>query len=193
MYFYCRKECGLDRFVPGSLLGTMKSKDLRKMISHYLKANQNLTAPGQKCLTALQAKLHYMKIVSELRSFGGKLFIATLVERKTDAMLLVGPKCGIAVITNIKTNSLAIVSEFENLEALTLTREGETLEQVHVHAREEPTMTSLSMLAEDARDFIALVEGYHRLLTGADHGLLRTPGNEGDVYEGLAGGKLNSS
>ena len=57
----------------------MKAKDLRKMIAHYLKANQNLTAPGQKSLTALQAKLHYMKIISELRSFGGKLFIATLV------------------------------------------------------------------------------------------------------------------
>ena len=57
----------------------MKTKDVRKMISHYMKANNNLTAPGQKQLTALQAKLHYMKLISELRTFGGKCFMATLV------------------------------------------------------------------------------------------------------------------
>ena len=31
-------------------------------------------------------------------------------ERKTEAMLLVGPKCGIAVVTNIKTNSVSVMS-----------------------------------------------------------------------------------
>ena len=44
-----------------------------------MKLNQGLIAPGQKQVTPLQAKLHYMKIVSELRSFGGKCFLATLV------------------------------------------------------------------------------------------------------------------
>ena len=43
-----------------------------------MKANLNL-APGQKQITPLQAKLHYMKIISELRTFGGKCFMATLV------------------------------------------------------------------------------------------------------------------
>ena len=57
----------------------MKGKDLRKMLSHYLKANHSLAAPGQKQLTALQAKLHYLKIIGELRSFGTKCFMATLM------------------------------------------------------------------------------------------------------------------
>ena len=74
-----RKDCGLDKFVSPALLETMKGKDLRKLISHHMKMNQGLSAPGQKQLTALQAKLHYMKIVSELRTFGGKCFMATLV------------------------------------------------------------------------------------------------------------------
>ena len=65
--------------MPKPLLESMKTKDVRKMISHYMKANNNLTAPGQKQLTALQAKLHYMKLISELRTFGGKCFMATLV------------------------------------------------------------------------------------------------------------------
>ena len=49
------------------------------MLGHFMKLNQGLIAPGQKQVTPLQAKLHYMKIVSELRSFGGKCFLATLV------------------------------------------------------------------------------------------------------------------
>ena len=40
--------------------------------------NTNLTAPGQKNLTALQAKLHYLKIISELPSYGAKCFSTTL-------------------------------------------------------------------------------------------------------------------
>ena len=55
----------------------MKGKDLRKTLTHYLKSNQNLTTPGQKQLTALQAQMHYLKVVGELRSFGGKSFVAT--------------------------------------------------------------------------------------------------------------------
>ncbi|CAL1531373.1 unnamed protein product, partial [Lymnaea stagnalis] len=64
------KASGLDKFVAHSLTENMKSKDLRKMLAQYMKLNQSLTAPGQKQLTALQAKLHYMKIVSELKTFG---------------------------------------------------------------------------------------------------------------------------
>ena len=74
-----RKDCGLERFVPCSLLDSMKGKDLRKILGHCMKANQNLSAPGQKQLTALQAKLHYLKILGEVRSFGGKCFVATHV------------------------------------------------------------------------------------------------------------------
>ena len=57
----------------------MKMKDLRKVLAQSLKMNQNLTAPGQKQLTALQAKLHYMKIVSELKTFGSRVFMVTLL------------------------------------------------------------------------------------------------------------------
>lgn len=77
MFFY-RRETGLDRFVPVSLLESMKRKELRKLLSHFLKQNQALCAPGQKHLTALQAKLHYLKIISELPSYGSKCFSTNL-------------------------------------------------------------------------------------------------------------------
>ena len=69
-----RREYGLERFVPVSLVEAMKRKELRKLLSHFVKVNQQLTTSGQKQLTALQAKLHYLKIISELPSYGAKCF-----------------------------------------------------------------------------------------------------------------------
>lgn len=74
-----RKECGLEKFVPVYERSTMRGKDLRKLLTQQMKVNQNLTAPGQKHLTALQAKLHYMKIVSEQKTFGARVFMVTLL------------------------------------------------------------------------------------------------------------------
>ncbi|UYV62500.1 FRMPD3 [Cordylochernes scorpioides] len=68
------KECGLERFLPGQLLLTMKKKELRKLLAHFLKQNLSLCPPGQKQLTTFQAKLHYLKIVRELPGFGAKYF-----------------------------------------------------------------------------------------------------------------------
>ena len=81
LFFSCflyRKESGLESFVPNSLAESMKRKELKKLLGHFLKMNTNLTAPGQKNLTALQAKLHYLKIISELPSYGAKCFSTTL-------------------------------------------------------------------------------------------------------------------
>jgi len=83
-----RKEFGLGMFLNPSMLRAVRPKELRKMLGHFMKLNQGLIAPGQKQVTPLQAKLHYMKIVSELRSFGGKCFLATLVVRPQLALLV---------------------------------------------------------------------------------------------------------
>ena len=73
------KECGgLERFVPTSLTESMKKKELRKLLTHFLKLNSNLVSHGQKFLTGLQAKLHYLKIISELPSYGAKCFSTNL-------------------------------------------------------------------------------------------------------------------
>lgn len=74
MYVFNRQEFGLERFVPVSLMGTMKRKELRKLIGHFLKLNHNLSPTGQKSLTSLQAKLYYLNIISELPSYGAKCF-----------------------------------------------------------------------------------------------------------------------
>ena len=55
-----RKESGLERFVPSSLAETMKKKELRKLLSHFLKLNAAEGVQGQdgkqpqQQMTALQ-------------------------------------------------------------------------------------------------------------------------------------------
>lgn len=48
-----RREFGLERFVPMSLLDEMKRKELRRLIGHFLKLNQQMTG-SSKMLTQLQ-------------------------------------------------------------------------------------------------------------------------------------------
>lgn len=74
IFMFHRQEFGLERFVPVSLMSTMKRKELRKLIGHFLKLNHNLSPSGQKSLTSLQAKLYYLNIISELPSYGAKCF-----------------------------------------------------------------------------------------------------------------------
>jgi len=74
MPLLCRREFGLEKFVPVSLMESMKRKELRKLLTHLLKLNQTMTGTKYKTLTALQAKLYYLTIISELPSYGAKCF-----------------------------------------------------------------------------------------------------------------------
>eukprot|EP00069_Balaena_mysticetus_P005142 bmy_00895T0 len=70
---YIEKEWGLETFLPSAVLQSMKEKNIKKALSHLVKANQNLVPPGKK-LSALQAKVHYLKFLSDLRLYGGPDF-----------------------------------------------------------------------------------------------------------------------
>lgn len=110
----------------------MKRKELRKLLSHFVKVNQQLTAPGQKQLTALQAKLHYLKIIAELPSYGAKCFstnfkvlfennVSTInlnyattffrlyrqSETNVETVILVSPKYGISQISGMRNNAVS--------------------------------------------------------------------------------------
>ncbi|CAL8369542.1 unnamed protein product, partial [Arctogadus glacialis] len=75
---YIEKEWGLALFLPPAVLSSMKEKNIKKALTHVLKTNQNLVPPGKK-LTALQAKVHYLKYLSDLRLYGGRVFKSILV------------------------------------------------------------------------------------------------------------------
>ncbi|XP_022669838.1 uncharacterized protein LOC111253903 isoform X2 [Varroa destructor] len=66
-------ECGLTRFVSYSLLESMKTKQLRKILAQSMKQNESLCSPGQKQLTPLQVKLHFLNIMSKQEGYGCRI------------------------------------------------------------------------------------------------------------------------
>lgn len=110
-----RREFGLERFVPASLLETMKRKEIRKLVGHFLKLHASMAGPGKQ-LTALQAKLHYLDIVSQLPSYGAKCFSAGPRGDAMERVILVSPKFGISQITGTR-NSVVNIAAYLALNA----------------------------------------------------------------------------
>ncbi|CAE1296643.1 FERM and PDZ domain-containing protein 4,FERM and PDZ domain-containing protein 1 [Acanthosepion pharaonis] len=189
------KEFGLNRFVPRTILENMKMKDVRRTLTHYLRQNQNLTLPGQKHLPTIQARLHYIKILSDLLTFGGRIFLATIAEgdnNKTEHMIVVGPRTGISRITNVKTYALEPIADFEHIEKMSVIRDGENIQWVSVELKGETTTTlCVGLLNDDVPDFLSLLEGYYRVLVDSnkvllDKSQLQKPEGENSapVYDG---------
>ncbi|TRY65346.1 hypothetical protein DNTS_005924 [Danionella cerebrum] len=72
------KEWGIESFVSHTLLRNMREKDLKKAISYHLKKLLSLE-PKQKVISVDQARLNYLNEMSDLKSFGGKAFSATMM------------------------------------------------------------------------------------------------------------------
>ena len=94
----------------------MKRKELRKLLAHFLKLNSNLisgsgSGSGQKHLTALQAKLHYLKIISELPSYGAKCFSTNVSDSNVETVILISPKFGISQINSLRNSVVSVKSK----------------------------------------------------------------------------------
>lgn len=57
----------------------MREKDLRKAIAYHMKKSQSQHDPKQKGLSVDQARINYLEELSDLQSFGGKSFSATMM------------------------------------------------------------------------------------------------------------------
>ncbi|XP_066998729.2 uncharacterized protein [Anabrus simplex] len=161
------REFGLERFVPVSLMSSMKRKELRKLISHFLKLNHNLSPTGQKSLTSLQAKLYYLNIISELPSYGAKCFSTNIRDTNMERVILVSPKFGISQITGLRNSVPVPLADIEQMSLVTMTREDELSRCVHilVPTSEEKELV-LSLEDRDAEELVLVLQGYYRLLTG---------------------------
>ncbi|XP_024425707.3 FERM and PDZ domain-containing protein 4 isoform X3 [Desmodus rotundus] len=161
---YIEKEWGLETFLPSAVLQSMKEKNIKKALSHLVKANQNLVPPGKK-LSALQAKVHYLKFLSDLRLYGGRVFKATLVqaEKRSEVTLLVGPRYGISHVINTKTNLVALLADFSHVNRIEMFTEEENLVRVELHVLDVKPITLL-MEPSDAMNLACLTAGYYRLL-----------------------------
>ncbi|XP_022327026.2 uncharacterized protein LOC111126576 isoform X7 [Crassostrea virginica] len=174
------KECGIEKFVPYSHLEQMKPKELRKILGNQMKINQNLTPPGQKHLSSMQAKLHYMKIVTEQKTFGSRVFMVTLLDKMTEAMILVGPKSGISLITNIKLYTMSVLAEFDQIQNIKVAKEKENMQRVEIviKSNNQEAMLNLGLLKDDAMNFVAMVEGYYRIFVDDNVCLVEKPASK---------------
>ncbi|XP_078068178.1 FERM and PDZ domain-containing protein 3 [Mustelus asterias] len=160
------KEWGLEMFLPSSLLLFMKEKHKRKILSHHLKATQ---APGPlgKKISAIQAKLQYLRILNELPLYPGGLFNSVVLDTKqSETTLLVGPQHGISHVIDLKTNLTTILAEFGRVSRIQLFREKENVARVELTISEAKPIVLL-MESTEAVNFACLIAGYYRLFVDA--------------------------
>ncbi|XP_051564339.1 FERM and PDZ domain-containing protein 4-like isoform X2 [Myxocyprinus asiaticus] len=174
---YIEKEWGLAQFLPPAVLSSMKEKNIKKALTHILKTNQNLVPPGKK-LTALQAKVHYLKYLSDLRLYGGRVFKSILVqgEKHTEVTLLVGPRYGISHVINTKTNLVALLADFSHVNRIEMYTEDEKNVRVELHVLDVKPIT-LIMESSDAMNLACLTAGYYRLLVDSRRSIFNMTNN----------------
>lgn len=176
---YIEKDWGIENFISPTLLRNMKGKDIKKAISFHMKRNQNLLEPRQKQLiSAAQLRLNYLQILGELKTYGGKIFNATLMlqDRESYIALLVGAKYGISQIINSKLNIMSTLAEFANISRVELTEESEKVSMVKVYLQDIKVLTLL-LESSSAKDLACLIAGYYRLFVNQDISIFLWPGS----------------
>ncbi|KAG5680286.1 hypothetical protein PVAND_009804 [Polypedilum vanderplanki] len=160
------REFGLERFVPTSLIDGMKRKELRRLVSHFLKLNSQMTGSSTKILTQLQAKIHYLDIISALPSYGAKCF-STNQRDGIERVLLVSHKFGLSQIAGSKNAVPQSICTIEELSRVVVTREDDVSCSVAVFIMPDKLIT-FSMDDRDANEFAIVLAGYYRLIAGKE-------------------------
>ncbi|CAH0587157.1 unnamed protein product [Chrysodeixis includens] len=157
------REFGLERFVPSGLLESMKRKELRRLIAHFLKLNSQMTG-SQRQLTQLQAKLHYLDIVAGLPSYGAKCFSSSRPER----VLLVSPRFGLSQIVGRSNSVPQPIASLEEVEGIRVKREWSSGGADVAIFLQRDRVLALLMDERDAAEMPLIIAGYYRLVTGQD-------------------------
>ncbi|XP_022827993.1 uncharacterized protein LOC111357493 isoform X2 [Spodoptera litura] len=157
------REFGLERFVPSGLLESMKRKELRRLIAHFLKMNSQMTG-SQRQLTQLQAKLHYLDIVSGLPSYGAKCFSSSRPER----VLLVSPRHGLSHIAGPRAALPQPIASLEEVEGIRVKRDWSSGGADVAIFLQRDRVLALLMDERDAAEMPLVIAGYYRLATGQE-------------------------
>uniref|UniRef100_A0A182V2D4 FERM and PDZ domain-containing protein 4 n=1 Tax=Anopheles merus TaxID=30066 RepID=A0A182V2D4_ANOME len=160
------REFGLDRFVPASLIEGMKRKELRRLLGHFLKLNSQMTGSSTKMLTQLQAKIHYLDIISGLPSYGAKCF-STNQRDGVERVLLVSPRFGLSQIAGVRNTVPQPICNLEELIRVVVTRDDDVSNTVTVFISPDRVI-HFAMEDRDASEFAIVLAGYYRLMAGKE-------------------------
>uniref|UniRef100_A0A182ILB6 Uncharacterized protein n=1 Tax=Anopheles atroparvus TaxID=41427 RepID=A0A182ILB6_ANOAO len=160
------REFGLDRFVPASLIEGMKRKELRRLLGHFLKLNSQMTGSSTKMLTQLQAKIHYLDIISGLPSYGAKCF-STNQRDGVERVLLVSPRFGLSQIAGVRNTVPQPICNLEELIRVVVTRDDDISNTVTVFITPDRVI-NFAMEDRDASEFAIVLAGYYRLMASKE-------------------------
>uniref|UniRef100_UPI0037E9058E FERM and PDZ domain-containing protein 1 n=1 Tax=Semicossyphus pulcher TaxID=241346 RepID=UPI0037E9058E len=158
------KTWGIENFVSSTLLRNMREKDLRKAIGYHMKKSQSLHDPKQKGLSVSQARINYLEELSDLKSFGGKSFSATMMlqDRESMVTLLVGARYGVSQVVNHKLSILSNLTEFTSITRIELLPESDKVSLVKIYLQDIKPITLL-LESVAAKDMSCLIAGYCRV------------------------------
>ncbi|XP_077060153.1 FERM and PDZ domain-containing protein 1 [Siphateles boraxobius] len=157
------KEWGIESFVSHTLLRNMREKDLKKAISYHMKKILS-QEPKQKVISVNRARLNYLNEMSELKSYGGKAFSATMMlqDRESMVSLLVGAQYGVSQVINHKLSIMTTLTEFSCITRVELLPESDRVSLVKIYLQDIKPITLL-MESVAAKDLLCLVAGYCKL------------------------------
>uniref|UniRef100_G3Q3K2 FERM and PDZ domain containing 1b n=1 Tax=Gasterosteus aculeatus TaxID=69293 RepID=G3Q3K2_GASAC len=159
------KTWGIENFVSSTLLRNMREKDLRKAIGYHMKKSQSLNDPKQKGLSVDQTRVNYLEELSELKSFGGKSFSATMMlqDRESMVTLLVGARYGVSQVVNHKLSILSTLTEFSSITRIELLPESDKVSLVKIYLQDIKKPITLLLESTAAKDMSCLIGGYCRV------------------------------
>ncbi|KAK4883249.1 hypothetical protein RN001_006568 [Aquatica leii] len=158
------RDFGLERFVPASLLENMKRKEIHKVLAHFLKLHASMAGPGKQ-LTVLQAKLHYLDLISQLPSYGAKCFSAGPRADALERVILVSPKFGLSQIIGTRNSVPLPIANLEDIRRVEVRNDDELSRAVLIKLQNERIIT-ITLEERDACELVLVLKGYFKLITG---------------------------
>uniref|UniRef100_A0A8C0KY21 Focal adhesion kinase 1 n=1 Tax=Canis lupus dingo TaxID=286419 RepID=A0A8C0KY21_CANLU len=176
-----RKDVGLKRFFPRSLLDSVKAKTLRKLIQQTFRQFANLNRE--------ESILKFFEILSPVYRFDKECFKCALGSSWIISVeLAIGPEEGISYLTDKGCNPTHL-ADFNQVQTIQYSnsedKDRKGMLQLKIAGAPEPlTVTAPSLtIAENMAD---LIDGYCRLVNGATQSFIIRPQKEGERADHFA-------
>ncbi|NP_001339671.1 focal adhesion kinase 1 isoform 36 [Homo sapiens] len=170
-----RKDVGLKRFFPKSLLDSVKAKTLRKLIQQTFRQFANLNRE--------ESILKFFEILSPVYRFDKECFKCALGSSWIISVeLAIGPEEGISYLTDKGCNPTHL-ADFTQVQTIQYSnsedKDRKGMLQLKIAGAPEPlTVTAPSLtIAENMAD---LIDGYCRLVNGTSQSFIIRPQKEGE-------------
>ncbi|KAH9504131.1 putative serine/threonine protein phosphatase, partial [Bulinus truncatus] len=191
---YLEKEVGLKRFLPRSVIESMKSKSLRKIIQQQFRFYAQLTE--SECV------FKFFETLSTVYNFNHERFRCALGSGWSISVeIVIGPDVGISYLTE-RASTPTHMADFVQVQSIhTMTGDdGKGVVQLKIVGASEPLTITCKTL-DDVEDMADLIDGYCRLVhdmqgtlwTKRDDSIPRTPrinyprGGAGRIEDVLSG------